>query len=104
MDGTYLNYYVLVFFECSGPVVPTIQTVSVSGGKLGCTLTDAPRGALLVAARYDAKGKLLGMTTKDAPFGKTAGASDIAVGAGASYRLMLLDPRSLVPLCAAWRG
>ena len=84
-------------------------TYSVSGsfdgsGKLVATVT-APKGSVLIAAAYEAGGRMAG--TKS--FAITAAVNNgthtfdtLAMASGNTYKIMLVDKTTYAPLCAAW--
>ena len=82
------------------PALPTAAVSgAVSGNKLTYTVTAAPAGATLIAARYDG-GKMTWTQTVSAPK-----ATDTLTpgGSGSVYKLFLVDGSSR-PLCPAWKG
>ncbi len=89
--------------SCKKVVFPapaaTVALSDADGGAVRFTVTNAPAGALLIAARYDG-GRLTAVkTTEDFSAGQlTLG------GSGADYLLTLADGTTLAPLCAAARS
>ena len=86
-------------------VLGTMQkpVVTVSGTKLhwSAQLPDTGKRAMVIAAWYDADGRLLGCGA-DTLTASGAADGDLTVGAGAAaYRLMIVDATSFAPLCAA---
>lgn len=82
------------------PALPTAAVSgAVSGNKLTYTVTAAPAGGTLIAARYDG-GKMTWTQTVSAPK-----ATDTLTpgGSGSVYKLFLVDGSSR-PLCPAWKG
>ncbi|MBQ3378893.1 MAG: hypothetical protein IJG50_03400 [Clostridia bacterium] len=71
---------------------------SVSGNKITYTVSGAPSGAVLIAARYNG-GKMTWSETVSSP--KTTDTLT-AGGSGADYKLFLIDGAEYRPLCDAW--
>ncbi len=84
--------------EAPGPVS---VSGSVSGGRLTYSVFNAPANALLIAVRYDG-GCLTEVQTAEVS-GDADGTLSLG-GSGSVFKLMLVDGRSYVPLCAAWEG
>lgn len=82
-------------------------TAALQGGELAVTLsTDGGIGeAVLVAAHYDANGKLLAVKSVDIAAGTTTKSEAVPfdMTAGDSYKVFLLDANG-APLCAAAAG
>ena len=76
----------------SGSVHDTTLTYSVTG---------APANAVLIAARYDGNGRLLGATRKNVGEGSTENATMTVASGAAAYKLLLVDRMTWIPLCAA---
>ena len=77
--------------------LPATVTGALSGGSLKYTVTNAPEGARLVAARYDG-----GRMTASKVFTGALASGSVTLGsAGSSYKLMLIDSAGR-PLCKAW--
>jgi len=74
---------------------------SVRGSSLTYTVSNAPAGALLIAARYDG-GRLTEIQTVEVS-GNASGTL-LFGGSGSLYKLILVDSRSYAPLCEAWEG
>ena len=94
-DGQELTYKRVVFpAPAPGAVSVTIDSVSDDGSTVTYTVTGAPAGARLIAARYDG-GRLTSvrMTTDFT-------GSIVLGGSGSVYRLMLVD-ENYAPLCEA---
>ncbi len=79
------------------PVLTKMLDGSVSGNKLTYTVSGAPSGAKLIAARYDG-GKMTDVQTVSAPASGTL----TMKGSGADYKLFLIGGVTGSPLCAAW--
>ncbi len=64
----------------------------------------APDGSLLLAARYDANGRQDGVAVFTVEADRTV--YDVAWTRqdGCAYKLLLLAPDTLAPLCAAWES
>ncbi len=75
---------------------------SVSNGIVSATVT-APAGSLLIAASYDASGRLRGTNTTPISEECRGTVYRLTPPAGSYYKLMLVDRRSCAPLCAAYR-
>lgn len=77
--------------------LPATVTGALSGGSLKYTVTNAPEGARLVAARYDG-----GRMTASKVFTGALASGSVTLGsAGSCYKLMLIDSAGR-PLCKAW--
>ena len=61
----------------------------------------APDGGMLIAASYDANGRMVGAMVKFCDT-ESEKREAIPVAAGARYRLMLVDENTYAPLCEAW--
>ena len=61
----------------------------------------APDGGMLIAASYDANGRMVGAMVKFCDT-ESERREAIPVAAGARYRLMLVDENTYAPLCEAW--
>ncbi|MBQ3378894.1 MAG: hypothetical protein IJG50_03405 [Clostridia bacterium] len=72
---------------------------SVSGNKITYTVTDAPSGAVLIAARYDG-GKMTDVQTVYDPSTGTL----TMKGSGTVYKMFLIDGTKGCPLCDAWKS
>lgn len=82
------------------PTNVSIDSVSTDGKTLGYTVTNAEKGALLIAASYDSRGTLLSVAVVDLKDAENVTDSvSLAVG-GTTYKLMLVNA-SYVPLCKA---
>ncbi|MBO4916158.1 MAG: hypothetical protein J5449_13255, partial [Oscillospiraceae bacterium] len=81
----------------------TLVTGSPSGNKLTYTVKNAPANAMLIAARYNAKGMLTSVQTITLSEGDAKGTLTMS-GSGTDYRLMLVNKKTYAPLCAAWKG
>ncbi len=56
----------------------------------------------VIAAWYDASGRMLGMTSETVT-ANGAASGNLTVGAGAArYKLMIVDAATCAPLCPAW--
>jgi len=94
-----------------GSVTLTAQwekiAVSVGGDVSGSTFqvsATAPEGGLLIAAVYDGSGRQVSVMTYTLTANNAQQAEDtrIAVKSGYTYRVMLVDAGTYVPLCEAW--
>ncbi len=74
---------------------------SVRGSFLTYTVSNAPVGALLIAARYDGR-RLTEIQTVEVS-GSASGTLSLG-GSGSMYKLILVDSRCYAPLCEAWEG
>ncbi len=81
--------------------VTGVVSASVSGTKLTYSLAGVPAGAKVVAAWYNASGKMLGMASASPTKGNSTGTLTVGTGA-ATYKLMLVDGATFAPLCEAW--
>ena len=77
---------------------------AVGGSTLrwGAQLPDSGKSVMVIAAWYDASGRMLGTASKPIT---AAGAArgNFTVGAGAAqYKLMIVDGAAWTPLCPAW--
>ncbi|MBE6994753.1 MAG: hypothetical protein E7423_08955 [Ruminococcaceae bacterium] len=71
---------------------------TVSGDSLTYSVTAAPGGAVLIAARYDS-GRMTWLQTVSSP---AASGSLTMKGSGSDCKLFLVDGTSFRPLCSAW--
>ncbi len=65
-------------------------------------LPDSGKSVTVIAAWYDASGRMLGMTSETVT-ANGAASGNLTVGAGAArYKLMIVDAATCAPLCPAW--
>lgn len=101
----------LIFFsvkDANGeePESVTLRANSVKGsfnskGELVAAVARPADGKLLVAAEYDASGKLTNIKTIAVEAGKTSYKTGLTRRSGYTCKLMLVD-KNYVPLCEAW--
>ena len=80
-------------------------TVSVSGTMLqwSATLPDSGKSATVLAAWYNSSGRMVGTTSKAiTASGAASGTLAVGTGSGYTYKLLIVDTATYVPLCAAW--
>ena len=78
-------------------------TGEVNGDELTYTVRYCPANALLLAARYDANGRMTYARTVAVPSGDSQDTL-IMGGAGEKYKLLLVDRTTFAPLCRAWES
>ena len=102
--GTYTAAFAHPLFETQTRTVEIPKriavTASASGSRVDYTLSAAPAGALLIAARYDG-GRQTDIRT--VPVSGLTGSVTLS-GSGGKFKLFLVDGATFMPLSAAWHN
>ena len=89
------------YYCCDGPAKLSCY-YSYSAKSLTYTVTNAPKGALLIAAHYDESGKMDYVRVMEPERGAKESTIEVPCDElGTVYRLMLVDGSTFAPLCKA---
>ena len=99
-NGNYESDYAGNSADIELTVLSASVSGSVGGNNLAWTVTAAPAGSLLLAARYE-NGRMTCVKTLEPLEGDSSGTLTMG-GSGTEFKLMLADKTTLAPLCEAW--
>lgn len=102
--GKFENYNLSIKAVATISDIPSVFG-SISGSTLTATVT-APKNSLLIASRYDANGRLasLKIISIDTAFKYKVFSADTNVQEDCTYKLILVNKTTYVPLCPLWTG